>query len=91
MKIKEILDKYEVKYGDIFYSKDTGRYYMIAIETELYGNPYIVDMETGYVYVCSWTGKGTEAVIKFFENSDVELVDKDSLLKSATNMEGEKL
>lgn len=91
MKIKEILDKYEVKYGDIFYSKDTGRYYMTAIETELYGNPHIINMENGYVHVCSWTGKGTEAVIKFFENSDVELVDKGSLLKSATNMEGEKL
>lgn len=91
MKIKEILDKYEVKYGDIFYSKDTGRYYMIAMETELYGNPYIINMETGYVHVCSWTGKGTEAVINFFENSDVELVDKDSLLKGITNMEGEVL
>ena len=91
MKIKEILDKYEVEYGDIFYSKDDGRYYMIAMETELYGNPYIINMENGYVHVYSWTGKGTEAVINFFENSDVELVDKSSLLKGVTNMEGEKL
>ena len=91
MKIKEILDKYEVKYGDIFYSKDTGRYYIIGIEIMLYGNPHIINMENGYVHVCQWTGKGTEAIINFFDDSDVELVDKVSLLKGATNMEGEKL
>lgn len=91
MKIKEILDKYEVKYGDIFYSKDTGRYYIIGIETMLYGNPHIINMENGYVYVCQWTRNGVEALLSFFDDSDVELVDKDSLLKGATNMEGEKL
>lgn len=91
MKIKEILDNYDVRYGDIFYCKDDGRYYMIGIETMLYGNPHIINMENGYVHVCQWTGKGTEAIIKFFDDSDVELVDKDSLLKGATNMEGEKL
>ena len=34
---------------------------------------------------------GVEALLSFFDDSDVELVDKDSLLKGATNMEGEKL
>lgn len=91
MKIKEILDNYDIRYGDIIYAKDTGRYYMIAIEAELYGNPHIINMENGYVYMCSWTGKGTEAMISFFDDSDVELVDKGSLLKGATNMEGKKL
>lgn len=91
MKIKEILDNYDIRYGDILYSKDTGRHYIIAIEALLYGNPHIINMENGYVHMCSWTGKGTEAMISFFDDSDVELVDKDSLLKSATNMEGEKL
>lgn len=89
MKIKEILDNYDIRYGDIFYSKDTGKHYIIAIEVGPYGNPHIINIETGYVYV--WTGKGTEAMISFFDDSDVELVDKGALLKSATNMEGEKL
>ena len=86
MKIKEILDKYEVKYGDIFYSKDTGRHYIIAIEAELYGNPHIINMETGYVRVCSWTRNGAKALINFFDGDDVMLVDRNSITKGFTYM-----
>lgn len=81
MEIKEILDKYNVQYGDIFYSKKSNKYYMIAIETELYGNPHIIDFDTGIVYVDSWSKNGEESMLHFFEDSDVELVDKSLLMK----------
>ena len=87
MKIKEILDKYEVRYGDVFYSKDTGRCYMVAIEAELYGNPHIINMGNGYVHVCSWTRNGAEAIMNFFDGDDVMLVDRNSITKGFTYME----
>lgn len=87
MKIKEILDKYEVKYGDIFYSKGADRYYMIVLEPELYGEPHIVNLQNGCVYVRSWDRTGVEALLNFFDGDDVMLVDRSSITKGFTYVE----
>lgn len=87
MRIKEILDKYEVRYGDIIYSKDYDNYFMIVLEPELYGKPHIVNLKTGCVYVHSWDRTGEEALLKYFDGDDVMLVDRNSITKGFTYME----
>lgn len=87
MKIKEILDKYEVRYGDIIYSKDTDGYYMIVLEPQLYGEPHIVNLQNGCVYVRSCDRNGEETLLKYFDGDDVMLVDRSSITKGFTYME----
>lgn len=66
MTIKEILDKYDVRYGDVFYVKKIDAYFMITTETDLYGNPYIISLNNGIGRIYSWAKTGREAILYFF-------------------------
>lgn len=86
MKIKEILDNYDVKYGDIFYLKDCDEYYMLVIEPGVC-YPHIVNLQNGCVHARSWNRTGKEALLEYFDGCDVMLVDRNSITKGFTYME----
>lgn len=88
MKIKEILDKYEVRYGDIIYDRDNDNYYMFAIETN---NSCVINLYNGHIHIHYWEHDVEETALRFFNNKNCVLISKNSLLKGVTNMEGEKL
>ncbi|OTF89768.1 hypothetical protein A8C46_00270 [Ligilactobacillus salivarius] len=85
MKIKEILDKYEVKYGDIIYVRDNDSFYMFTLETN---NSCVVNLHDGHIHIYYWEHDVKETALRFFDNKNCVLINKSSLLKSAINMEG---
>lgn len=85
MKIKEILDKYDIRYGDIIYVRDDDSFYMFAIETN---NSCVINLYDGRVHIHYWEHDIKETALRFFNNKNCVLVNKSSLLKSATNMGG---
>lgn len=88
MKIKEIFDNYDVQVGDIIYVKEYDSYYMFTLETN---NSCVVNLHNGHIHIHYWEHDVKETALRFFNNKNCVLINKGSLLKSATNMEGEKL
>lgn len=88
MKIKEILDNYDIRYGDILYVRDDDSFYMFAIETN---NSCVVNLHNGHIHIHYWEHDTKETALRFFNNKNCVLINKSSLLKSAINMEGEVL
>ena len=88
MKIKEIIDEYGLRFGDIIYVRDNDNYYMLVIETN---NSCVVNLHNGHIYIHYWEHDVKETALRFFDNKNCVLINKGSLIKGATNMEGEVL
>lgn len=88
MKIKEIIDEYGLRFGDIIYDRDNDSFYMFTLETN---NSCVVNLHNGHIHIHYWEHDVEETALRFFDNKNCVLISKNSLLKGATNMEGEKL
>lgn len=88
MTIKEIIDEYGLRFGDIIYDRDNDNYYMLVIETN---NSCVVNLHNGHIHIHYWEHDVKETALRFFDNKNCVLINKGSLLKSAINMEDEKL
>ncbi|PAY38246.1 hypothetical protein A8C37_01375 [Ligilactobacillus salivarius] len=85
MKIKEIIDEYGLRFGDIIYVRDNDSFYMFTLETN---NSCVVNLHNGHIHIHYWEHDIKETALRFFDNKNCVLINKGSLLKSATNMEG---
>ena len=88
MKIKEIIDEYGLRFGDIIYDRDNDNYYMLVIETN---NSCVVNLHNGHIHIHYWEHDVKETALRFFDNKNCVLINKSSLLKSVINMEGKVL
>ena len=88
MKIKEILSRDDLRLGDVIYDRDNDSFYMFTLETN---NSCVVNLHNGHIHIHYWEHDVKETALRFFNNKNCVLINKSSLLKSATNMEGEKL
>lgn len=88
MKIKEIIDEYGLRFGDIIYVRDNDSFYMFAIETN---NSCVINLYNGHIHIHYWEHDVEETALRFFNNKNCVLISKDSLLKGVTNMGGEEL
>lgn len=87
-KIKEIIDEYGLRFGDIIYVRDNDSFYMFTLETN---NSCVINLYNGHIHIHYWEHDVEETALRFFNNKNCVLINKDSLLKGATNMEGEKI
>lgn len=88
MKIKEIIDEYGLRFGDIIYVRDNDSFYMFTIEAS---NSCVVNLHNGHIHIHYWERDVKETALRFFNNKNCVLINKSSLLKGVTNMEDEKL
>ena len=88
MKIKDIIDEYGLRFGDIIHVRDDDSFYMLTIETN---NSCVINLYDGRVYIHYWEHDIKETALRFFNDKNCVLINKGSLLKGATNMESEEL
>ena len=88
MKIKDIIDEYGLRFGDIIYVRDNDSFYMFTLETN---NSCVVNLHNGHIHIHYWEHVIEETALRFFNNKNCVLISKNSLLKGVTNMEDEKL
>ena len=47
VKIKDIIDEYDLRFGDIIYVRDNDNYYMFTLETN---NSCVVNLHNGHIH-----------------------------------------
>ena len=84
-KIKEILSRDDIRFGDIIYDRDNDSFYMFTLETN---NSCVVNLHNGHIHIHYWEHDVKETALRFFDNKNCVLINKGSLLKEATDVEG---
>lgn len=77
MDIKEILDREDLRLGDVIYDKTLDKHFMLAVNwAEFDTFACVIDLEYGAVIKDYTEGDSIKFWEKFFGDDDVELVDE---------------
>lgn len=77
MKIKEILSRDDIRFGDVVYDRTVDKHFMLAcsfVEFDTFA--CVIDLEHGTVLKDYTEGDSIKFWEKFFRDDDVELVDE---------------
>lgn len=77
MDIKEILDREDLRLGDVIYDKTLDKHFMLAVNRAEFDTfACVIDLEYGAVIKDYTEGDSIKFWKKFFGDDDVELVDE---------------